>query len=78
MTRVQISAGAMKGFLLFTIASRLAMGLTSLLSSGYWELFPKVLGWSSVKWTIHLHLVPRFRMCGAIPHSPKCLHAMVF
>lgn len=31
-----------------------------------------------IKLATHLKLGPKLRMCGAIPHSPICLHGMVF
>lgn len=31
-----------------------------------------------IKLATHFKLGPKFRMCGVIPHSPICLHHMVF
>jgi hypothetical protein len=49
-------------------------GPPSLLSNGYWGLFPR--GWSDrgVKLTTHLELVPMSRKCGSkhqLPHTPS-------
>jgi hypothetical protein len=46
-------------------------GPPSLLSNGYRKLFPRGKSGRGVKLTIHLLLVPRSRMCGAIPPPPN-------
>jgi hypothetical protein len=41
------------------------------LCNGHQGLFPWRLGGRSVELTIHLHIVPRSRMCGATPPFPE-------
>jgi hypothetical protein len=62
---------------LFSIASRPALGPTSLLSNVYMGLFPREISGRGVKLTTHLHLVPRLRMVELYLHSPIRLYGMV-
>jgi hypothetical protein len=43
------------------------------LSNGYRCIFLQDLSGRGVKFTVHLHLVPRLRMVGLYLHSPTCL-----
>jgi hypothetical protein len=52
-------------------------GPPSLLSSGYWELFPQGLSGRGVKLTTHLHPLLWSWKVGLLLHSPICLHGMV-
>jgi len=47
----------------------------SLLFNGYRGLFPRGRAEMGVNLTTHLHLLPRLRMCGAIPLFP--IHAFI-
>jgi hypothetical protein len=66
MTAVRFSAGANMGFVLFTTASRPALGPTQPI---HWVPGVLTLGKSGrgVKLTPHLYLAPRLRMREAIP-----------
>jgi hypothetical protein len=62
MTRVQFLAGAGKGFFLSATSSRPALGPTQ--PPVQWVLEALSPG---IKLTTHLNIVPRLRICGAVP-----------
>jgi hypothetical protein len=51
-------------------------GPPSLLSNGYWRLFPQGKSDRGVKLTTYLWLVPRSRKCGSLHPLPPCLHGI--
>jgi hypothetical protein len=63
---VQFPAGTMTGFFLFATTYRQALGLSILVSSGYWGLFSRVYSSRGVKLTTALHLGPKLKMRGAV------------
>jgi hypothetical protein len=52
-------------------------GLSSLLSNGYWVLFPRWYSGQGMKLTTHLQLLPKSRIHEFIIHSPIHLHGVV-
>jgi hypothetical protein len=65
---------------IYVVQTACPLGPQSLLSSGYRSLDPRRKSSRSVKLTIHLHLVLRSRMRGAIypvPHTSSYLHLPV-
>jgi hypothetical protein len=70
-TGVHFSAGPMIGFFPSPPRPDRFWGPPSLLFNGHWGALPCVYFGRDLKLTIHLHLVPRLRISGAIPSLPQ-------
>jgi hypothetical protein len=70
-TAVQFPAGTILEILPFITASRPILGPTPSPMQGVPGLLPRGYSSRTVKLTTHLHLVPKLRICGAIPTLPQ-------